>query len=101
MRRPTDRGLGLRRAARLLHLLLSLHRGGAGTQPLVFLQGDRLGNYHHASRQFSKVDAEQNIDTEKLQQMADNLSKLAGVAAIYLGRPGVEGSSGYHGYRKT
>ncbi|BAT61784.1 hypothetical protein GJW-30_1_04345 [Variibacter gotjawalensis] len=75
--------------------------GGEGQQPVVFLQGDRMGRFAFRDGTFEKTDPSQDINTEVLQRMADNFSKLAQGPAIYLGRPGVEGSSGFHGHRKT
>jgi hypothetical protein len=75
--------------------------GGEGDTPVVFLQGDRLGKYNLRTRQFERVSRDQDIDTGNLQRMAENLSKQTGTTAIYLARLGVEGSSGFHGHRKT
>jgi hypothetical protein len=73
--------------------------GGEGDVPVVFLQGDRMGSYQSRTRRFSKVNRDEDINTDALQRTAVRFSKLAKTTAIYLARVGVEGSSGFHGHR--
>jgi hypothetical protein len=75
--------------------------GGQGPMPIVWLSGDKLGKVDVRTRRFKDVRADQDVDTDRLQQQADNISKQAGTTAIYLARPGLDGSSGYHGYRRS
>jgi hypothetical protein len=75
--------------------------GGEGPRPVVFLSGDKLGPLNHKTHQFHDVAKIKDIDTAKLQATADAFSKNAGTTAIYLGRIGIDGTSGYHGDRKT
>jgi hypothetical protein len=75
--------------------------GGRGTTPLVFLQGDRLGVLNLKTGAWSPSDKEKDIDTDDLMKVADSMSKQARTTAIYLGRAGVEGSSGDHRIRHT
>jgi hypothetical protein len=82
--------------------------GGEGPRPIVFWNGDsngpvdvtrdRSGNitqtWHDPSKAF-------DVNTNDLMDIADSLSKMAKTAAIYIGRIGVEGTSGNHLSRKT
>ena len=76
--------------------------GGSGPRPVVFLEGDKLGAFNTRTGVF-KVDPQndKDIDTDKLDTYATNLSKRNKTTAIYLGRPGVDGSSGDHRLRHT
>jgi hypothetical protein len=71
-------------------------------RPVVFLEGDKLGAFNTRTGVF-KVDPEKDkdIDTDKLDKYAENLSKRNKTTAIYLGRLGVDGSSGDHRLRHT
>jgi hypothetical protein len=83
--------------------------GGEGPRPVVFLNGDsngplditqdRAGNV--IARAWHDPSKAQEVDTDNLMGMADTFSKTAKTAAIYVGRIGVEGTSGNHMARKT
>jgi hypothetical protein len=83
--------------------------GGEGSRPVVFLNGDsngplditqdRAGNV--TARNWHDPSMAHDVDTDALMGMADAFSKTAKTPAIYLGRIGVEGSSGNHMARKT
>ena len=75
--------------------------GGRSVTPLVFLQGDRLGKLNLKTGEWAPSDKEKDIDTDDLLKVADSMSKQAKTTAIYLGRVGVEGSSGDHRIRHT
>ncbi len=68
--------------------------GGRGDVPLVFLQGDYLGPLNLKTGAWSPGPNEKDINTDDLMKTADAISKRAKTTAIYLGRVGVEGSSG-------
>jgi hypothetical protein len=84
--------------------------GGEGPRPVVFWNGDSNGPlditqdnrsgkitrraWHDPSRAF-------DVDTDSLMAMADLFSKMTKTTAIYVGRIGVEGTSGNHLSRKT
>jgi hypothetical protein len=75
--------------------------GGSGNRPVVFLQGDRLGPRDKATGQWKDPSNFTDIDTADLQKMADAFSTKTLTTAIYLGRIGVEGTSGNHADRHT
>lgn len=75
--------------------------GGQGKAPLVLLQGDRLGRLDIATGEFSPGPRDRDVDTRDYNRVATLLSKQAGVPAIYLARPGLDGSSGNHRIRRT
>ena len=75
--------------------------GGEGRSPTVFLQGDRLGVANLRTGTFKGSPKDKNINTDDLQRTADMFSRKTGGPAIYLGRIGVEGSSGNHIVRHT
>ena len=75
--------------------------GGEGTRPAVFLQGDRLGRLNLKTGEFSPGPRDKDLDTDDFARMADVLSKQTATAAIYLARPGLDGSSGDHRIRHT
>jgi pimeloyl-ACP methyl ester carboxylesterase len=75
--------------------------GGQGDVPVVWLSGDKLGRYNFRTRSFEGAPNQRDVPTEMLQRKADNLSKQAGTTVIYLARPGLDGSSGFHGYRRS
>jgi hypothetical protein len=84
--------------------------GGEGSRPVVFWNGDSNGPlditqdnrsgkiirraWHDPSRAF-------DVDTDSFMTMADMFSKMTKTTAIYIGRIGVEGTSGNHMSRKT
>jgi hypothetical protein len=84
--------------------------GGEGSRPVIFWNGDSNGPlditqdnrsgkvtrraWHDPSRAF-------DVDTDGLMAMADMFSKMTKTTAIYVGRIGVEGTSGNHMSRKT
>ncbi|BAT60613.1 hypothetical protein GJW-30_1_03161 [Variibacter gotjawalensis] len=76
-------------------------KGGKGMMPAVFLQGDKLGTYRESTRSFSDAGPSADIDTERLQALADELSSMTRTTGIYLARPGVDGSAGHHGDRRS
>jgi hypothetical protein len=75
--------------------------GGAGSRPVVFLQGDRLGRFNRKTDTFSPGPHDKDINTDDFVRFADGLSKQTKTTAIYLGRVGVEGSSGNHRIRHS
>jgi dienelactone hydrolase len=74
--------------------------GGEGTRPVIILNGDSLGPIGKNGNWKDPSDAKDD-DTDKLQRAADRFSKFAKTTAIYIGRIGVEGTSGSHLARKT
>ena len=75
--------------------------GGSGNGPLVFLQGDRLGRLDGQTGEFNPGPRDRDLDTRDFNRIATLLSQQAGVPAIYLARPGLDGSSGNHRIRHT
>ncbi|MBM3528306.1 MAG: hypothetical protein FJX62_09445 [Alphaproteobacteria bacterium] len=75
--------------------------GGDGTRPVVFLQGDRLGRLNLRTGEFTLGPRDRDLDTGDFQRAADHLSRQNRTSAIYLARPGVDGSSGDHRIRHT
>jgi hypothetical protein len=75
--------------------------GGEGTRPVVFIQGDYFGTLDPKTWTWADPSGAKDINTDDLMKMADGFSKLAKTTAIYLGRIGVEGTSGNHTARKT
>ena len=75
--------------------------GGNGPTPIVLLSGDKLGPYNRTTGLFSPGPRDGDVDTINLIKRADVASQLAGTPAIYLARIGIDGSSGFHGVRKT
>jgi hypothetical protein len=76
--------------------------GGTGTRPVVFLEGDKIGAFNTRTGTFKiEPDKDKDIDTDKLDKYAEGLSKRNKTAAIYLGRVGIDGSSGDHRLRHT
>lgn len=75
--------------------------GGSGSWPIVYLSGDKLGVFNRRTRTFTPGPNDRDIDTAALVKRADIISRAAGTTAIYLARPGIDGSSGHHGARKT
>jgi dienelactone hydrolase len=83
--------------------------GGEGSRPVVFWNGDsngplaitrdRSGNV--IRRAWTDPSKAQDVDTAELKEIADAFSKMAKTTAIYIGRIGVEGTSGNHMSRKT
>jgi len=74
---------------------------GETRKPVVFLQGDRLGVLYLNTGAFAVPEGEKDINTDDLMRTAVSLSKQAKIPAIYLGRVGVEGSSGDHRFRHS
>jgi hypothetical protein len=84
--------------------------GGEGPRPVVFWNGDSNGPititqdkrtgkvlkrvWENPSRAF-------DVNTDAFVRIADDFSKMAKTTAIYIGRIGVEGTSGNHLARKT
>jgi hypothetical protein len=75
--------------------------GGSGSKPIVILSGDKLGPYTYSTRSFAPGPDDKDVDTANLMKRADAHSRSAGTTAIYLARIGIDGSSGFHGVRKT
>src|SRR5262245_34340060 len=75
--------------------------GGEGTRPVVFLQGDRLGRLNLKTGEYALTGRDKDIDTDEFVRIADALSKQTKSPAIYLARPGLDGSSGDHRIRHS
>jgi hypothetical protein len=81
--------------------------GGEGLQPVVYLGGDQLGLYDPKTNSFKPNPKnppdhrDVDFDTDKAGRWVANFSKSTRAPAIYLARVGVDGSSGFHGIRKT
>jgi hypothetical protein len=75
--------------------------GGNANDPLVFLQGDRLGRLNGQTGEFNPGPRDKDIDTRDFNKIATLLSQQTGLPAIYLARPGLDGSSGNHRIRHT
>ena len=74
--------------------------GGQSSRPIVILNGDSNGAI---GKDWNWKDPSKASDdnTDKLASIADKFSKWAKTTAIYIGRIGVEGTSGSHLARKT
>jgi hypothetical protein len=75
--------------------------GGESTRPVVFLQGDRLGRLNLKTGEFTPGPRDKDLDTDDFVRIADALSRQTKSAAIYLARPGLDGSSGDHRIRHS
>jgi dienelactone hydrolase len=75
--------------------------GGEGARPVVFLQGDRLGRLNLRTGEFSPGPRDRDLNLGDFQRIADILSRQNRTTAIYLARPGLDGSSGDHRIRHT
>ena len=76
--------------------------GGEGRRPVVFLAGDRIASrLDRKTSTWIDPSKAEDTDTDQLMRIADVFSKMAKTTAIYLGRIGVEGTSGNHMSRKT
>jgi DNA-binding NarL/FixJ family response regulator len=86
--------------------------GGEGLLPVVFLNGDYFWRVNLKTWQWIAPSRNDNskaslgamdhdINTDDLMRTADAFSKISKTTAIYLGRIGVDGTSGNHVYRKT
>ena len=75
--------------------------GGEGTRPVIILNGDHNGPVDPARWTWAEPAKAKDVNTENLVNIADHFSKMARTTAIYLGRIGVEGTSGTHLSRKT
>jgi hypothetical protein len=75
--------------------------GGSGTRPVVFLQGDMTWTYDKQALTFTPEPNARDIDTGDFIRMADRFSKAARTSAIYLARPGNDGSSGSHNIKHS
>ena len=75
--------------------------GSEDRNPIVFLQGDRLGVLNLKTGAYAVPANEQSINTDDLMRVAVALSRQTKITAIYLGRVGVEGSSGDHRLRHS
>jgi pimeloyl-ACP methyl ester carboxylesterase len=75
--------------------------GGQGTRPVVILNGDHNGRLDPVRWAWEDPSAAQDLNTDNLVGMADHFSRMTRTTAIYLGRIGVEGTSGTHLSRKT
>ena len=73
--------------------------GGQGLFPVIHLSGDKLGRIQRDGS-FDPSSAE-DVDTDRLQKIADELSKKTGGPAIYVARIGIDGSSGSHLVRRS
>jgi pimeloyl-ACP methyl ester carboxylesterase len=75
--------------------------GGQGSRPVVVLNGDHNGPVDITRWTWSDPSKARDTDTDDLVATADRFSKMAKTTAIYIGRIGVEGTSGNHLSRKT
>ena len=75
--------------------------GGEGTRPAVFLQGDRLGKLNLKTGEYTSSGRDKDLDTDDFVRAAEALSRQTKGPAIYLARPGLDGSSGDHRIRHT
>ena len=75
--------------------------GGEGTRPAVFLQGDRLGKLNLRTGEYTSSGRDKDIDTDDFVRAAEVLSRQTKGPAIYLARPGLDGSSGDHRIRHS
>lgn len=75
--------------------------GGSGTWPVVFLQGDKRLRVDRNTRTVILPPNVQPFEPTNLTRLADRFSRAAGTTAIYLARPGIDGSSGNHIERHT
>jgi dienelactone hydrolase len=70
--------------------------GGEGPRPIVFLQGDQIGKFNIKTWTWVDTSEGRDVDTTEIVRIADTFSKLAKATAIYVGRIGVDGTSGNH-----
>lgn len=75
--------------------------GGEGKRPVVFLQGDQLGKYNWKTWSWTDTSEAKDVDTADIIRGNDLLSKLTKTTAIYVGRIGVDGTSGNHLSRRS
>lgn len=75
--------------------------GGEGSRPVVLLYGDRLGKLNLKTGEFALTPFEKDLDTHTFVRTADSMSKQYKTTAIYIARPGIDGSSGDHRIRHT
>ena len=75
--------------------------GGEGRRPAVFLQGDRLGKLNLRTGEYTLSGSDKDVDTDDFVRAAEVLSKQTKGPAIYLARPGLDGSSGDHRIRHS
>ena len=75
--------------------------GGEGTRPVIILNGDHNGSVDPVRWTWADPSKATDLNTDNLVRIADHFSKMARTTAIYLGRIGVEGTSGTHLSRKT
>lgn len=75
--------------------------GGQGSIPVVILNGDYNGSIDLTRWTWTDPSKATDTNTDNLARMADQFSKMARTTAIYIGRIGVEGTSGTHLSRKT
>lgn len=75
--------------------------GGTGMTPVVFLQGDLDCKADLKNLTCTFPPGAKGVNTDNLAAYADGISKTDGTTAIYLGRMGRDGSSGYFALRHT
>jgi len=75
--------------------------GGEGSRPVIILNGDANGPIDGKRWEWKDPSGVKDTDTDKLVGLADSFSKWARTTAIYIGRIGVDGTSGSHLSRKT
>jgi pimeloyl-ACP methyl ester carboxylesterase len=75
--------------------------GGEGTRPAVFLQGDRLGKLNLRTGEYTSSGRDKDLDINDFVRAAEVLSRQTKGPAIYLARPGLDGSSGDHRIRHS
>jgi hypothetical protein len=75
--------------------------GGNGTRPVVFLQGDMMWPYDKKTLTFTPKADDKDINTDDLIRSAERFSRDFETTAIYLARPGNDGSSGSHNVKHS
>ena len=62
----------------------------------MILQGDQLGKFNFKSLTWIDTSDAKDVDTDDIVRTADMFSKMTKTTTIYLGRIGVDGTSGNH-----
>jgi hypothetical protein len=75
--------------------------GGEGPHPVVFLQGDQKLKLDLKTWSWLDTSDAKDIDSADITQLASEFSKMAKTTAIYVGRIGMDGTSGNHTSRHT
>lgn len=75
--------------------------GGEGPRPVVFLRGDQRVKLDLKAWSWLDTSEVKDTDTDAIMRTANGFSELAKTTAIYLSRPGLDGTSGNHTSRHT